>query len=277
MPINYLKRIQLREFNADGYRICPSAAIDSVIEGFYVFSKDPEDHNHLVFNDGFPVLVFLQHSEDTVAVSGEKDTLEVKAAWASAGSIKNVYVNYNQPTDQLFVVRFFPGAFDQLFGLAAPHFINHPVSPFEHIARANNFKLSAFFGSNGIAEKVAFIEKYVHQSLRKIDTPELLHQTLDYIHQAKGNSTVRKLSNAAGVNYKWLERSFAQHIGMMPKTYIQLHRFLHAYLELVASKDVDLMRIAISNGYYDSNHFLKDFKAYTGKTPVAYLKLQSFV
>jgi transcriptional regulator GlxA family with amidase domain len=95
---------------------------------------------------------------------------------------------------------------------------------------------------------------------------------LDFIHKIKGNSTVRKVTNDAGVNYKWLERSFVQHIGLLPKEYIQLQRFIHAYLELVGSDHVDLMRIAISNGYYDSNHFLKDFKAYTGKTPIEYLK-----
>ncbi|TCC99764.1 AraC family transcriptional regulator [Pedobacter frigidisoli] len=92
-----------------------------------------------------------------------------------------------------------------------------------------------------------------------------------------GIITVRNVSNNVGVNYKWLERNFAQHIGLLPKEYIQLQRFIHAYNELLGDKNIDLMRVAIRNGYYDSNHFLKDFKAYTGKTPRAYLKLQEVV
>jgi hypothetical protein len=71
MPINYLKKIQLGEFNKEGYRISPSTVLDSVIEGFYVFSRDLQDKTLLVFNDGFPVLVFLQNSEDTITVTGE--------------------------------------------------------------------------------------------------------------------------------------------------------------------------------------------------------------
>src|SRR5690606_33786391 len=128
-----------------------------------------------------------------------------------------------------------------------------------------------FFKLHSVEEKIAFVETHVQCSFIKIETPEILHQTLDYIRKIKGNSTVRKVSHDAGVNYKWLERSFAQYIGLLPKEYIQLQRFMHAYLELLGSKNVDLMRIAISNGYYDVNHFLKDFKTYTGKTPVAYL------
>jgi AraC-like DNA-binding protein len=274
MPINYLKKIQLREFNEAGYRISPSKEVEAVIEGFYVFSKDPKDSTHLIFNDGFPVLVFLQNSQDTVTVTSENNILEIKAAWASAGSVKNVYVKYPPNTHQVFIVRFYPGAFYQLFGLNAQYFRYNPVAPFECIAKNNNFSIEEFFGYNSIEEKIAFIGKYVQNSFTKSSTPATLHKTLDHIHKTKGNSTVRNVTNNAGVNYKWLERSFTQYIGLLPKEYIQLQRFIHAYLELVGSKDVDLMRIAVSNGYYDSNHFLKDFKSYTGKTPLEYLKFQ---
>lgn len=272
MPINYLKRIQSGEFNRDGYRISPSKLLESIIEGFYVFSRAPEEDIHLIFNDGFPVLVFLQNCEDTVTVTGQNHVTEIKAAWASAGSIRNVYVKYNNNTEQIFIVRFHPGAFYQLFGLNAHYFKAKPVAPFGDIAEKNNFDIEKFFGCNSIEEKTAFIDAYVLGSLTEISTPEIIHETLDRIHKIKGNSTVQNLTADAGVNYKWLERNFAQYIGLMPKEYIQLQRFIHAYLELVGSTDVDLMQIAVSNGYYDANHFLKDFKAYTGKTPLSYLK-----
>jgi AraC-like DNA-binding protein len=272
MPINYLKRIQLGEYDEDGYRIGPSREAESVIEGFYVFSRDPKDGTHLIFNDGFPVLVFLQTSKDTVVVTEENEVFEITAAWASAGSIKNVYVNYNSGIEQVFIVRFYPNAFYQLFGVDTRYFRNNPVSAFKGIAEHGGFSIEEFFKSNSIEERIAFIERYVQDSSQEIATPEVLLKTMDYIQKTKGNSTVRKLSDDAGVSYKWLERSFVKNIGLLPKEYIQLQRFIHAYLELVGTKAVDLMEIAITNGYYDANHFLKDFKVYTGKTPLEYLK-----
>lgn len=273
MPINYLKKIQLGEFDEEGYRISASEAVESVIEGFYVFSRAQSDQSQLIFNDGFPVLVFLQKAEDRVTVTTEKDAFEISAAWASAGSIKNVYVNYNQSTAQIFIVRFHPGAFYQLFGLDPQYFRYTPLAAFADIAKVNHFRIDQFFGSTTVEEKVAFVETFVQNS-GTINTPVNLHRTLDYIHKVKGQSTVKNVSHDIGVNYKWLERSFTQYIGLLPKEYIQLQRFIHAYLELVGGEEVDLMRIAVSNGYYDSNHFLKDFKIYTGKTPLAYLKHQ---
>lgn len=275
MPINYLKKIQLGEFNKDGYRICPSKAVESVIEGFYVFSRDPENHTDLIFNDGFPVLVFLQSREDAVKVTRQNRSFEINGAWASAGPIRNIYVKYSSKAEQVFIVRFYPGAFYRLFGLDAQYFRRNPVAPFEYIANNNGFSLAKFFECNSIEEKAAFVGSYVGHSFTGTDTSGILHKTLDYIHKIKGKGTVRNVTKDAGVNYKWLERNFAQHIGLLPKEYIQLQRFMHAYLDLVGWRDVDLMRIAISNGYYDSNHFLKDFKAYTGKTPLEYLRLQA--
>ena len=275
MPINYLKQIQLGEYNGEGYRISPSAGLEPIIEGFYVFSRDPKDSAQLIFNDGFPVLVFLQNFEDGIKVTGMADSYEVNAAWASAGTIKNVYINYNNSTDQVFIVRFQPSAFYKLFDLTASYFRDKPVAPFEDIAKNSLFNLIDFFKTDAIVEKIAFFETYINKRFTMQTDTRVFNKTLRYIHQIKANGTVRDVSNNAGVNYKWLERSFKKNIGLLPKEYIQLQRFIYAYQELVISVDVDLMRIAVSNGYYDANHFLKDFKSYTGKTPMEYLKFQS--
>lgn len=275
MPINYLKQIQLGEYNLEGYRISPSIELESIIEGFYIFFRDLRDGTQLIFNDGFPVLIFLQNVEDAVQVTGLKNPYEVRGAWASAGSIKNVYINYNNTTDQIFIVRFHPNAFYNLFHLNASYFYNKPVAPFEAIARNSDFDMKGFFKQKGIEERIAFFERFVKNDFTSLAVPGILNKTLRYIHKIKGNGTVKDVSDDAGVNYKWLERSFKKNIGLLPKEYIQLQRFIHAYLELVGNKEVDLMGIAVSNGYYDANHFLKDFKVYTGKTPLEYLKFQS--
>lgn len=273
MPINYLKHIQLGKFNENDYRINPIAAIDTVVEGYYVFSKDPDNDTHLIFNDGFPVIVFLPNEDDSITVTTENDTFEIKSAWVSAGAIKNVYVKYNNNTSQVFIIRFFPAAFYQLFGLESQYFRNRPIFPFQEIARNNNFSIETLFNYPAIGQKIEFIETYIQSSFEKIEAAETLNKTLNYIHKTKGQSSVRKLSSETGVNYKWLERSFVKNIGLLPKEYLQLQRFMHAYLGLMGNQEVNLMDTALSNGYYDYNHFLKDFKVYTGKTPLAYLKL----
>lgn len=274
MPINYLKHIQLGRFTKGNYKISPSKEVEAVIEGYYVFSKDPAEDTHLIFNDGFPVIVFLQDQEDSITVTTENETFQIKSAWVSAGVIKNVYVKYNNPTSQFFIIRFLPAAFYQLFGLDSKYFRNKPVLPFCELASKQNFSIKEVFSYPAIEQKIKCIETHLQHSLAKIEAVEKLNRTLDYIHKIKGQSTVRAVSNDLGVNYKWMERSFVKNIGLLPKEYLQLQRFIHAYPGLVNRDKVNLMETALENGYYDYNHFLKDFKTYTGKTPLAYLKFQ---
>lgn len=272
MPIQYLKQIQLGKFNEKGYRIAPSPEVESIIEGFYVFSYNQTADSYLIFNDGFPVLVFLPGIDDSITVTTESNTFNVKSAWASAGAIRNVYVKYNTNADQIFVIRFHPAAFYQLFGLDTQYFRYKPVIPFAEVARTCDFNLEDFFNCNSINDKVGFVEAQIRDSFSGIKTPDVLNQSLNYIRNTKGQSTVQKVTKDIGVNYKWLERNFTKTIGLLPKEYIQLQRFLHTYIELVDSKGTDLMFTAISNGYYDYNHLIKEFKAYTGKAPLEYLK-----
>lgn len=271
MPINYLKKIRLNQFDANNYRIEPPATLAAVIEGFYVFTRNIADQTQLIFNDGLPSIVFLQNETHAVNMVSATGSLEIKGAWLNTGQIRNVYVNYHTSTDQVFIVRFHPAACYQLFKLNPSHFTVSTVTAFTSIAQQCGFDLSIFFNCNTIEEKVLFFESYVNLAFSGNKIPAALDHTLNHIHQQKGKGSVKIIAGDVGLHYKWLERSFAQHIGLLPKVYLQLQRFIHAYLELVESKEVNLMQISLSNGYYDYNHFLKDFKTYTGQTPLTYL------
>lgn len=272
MPINYLQQIQQAEFNDTGYRISPSPELTSIIEGFYVFQKEAGQQRHLIFNDGFPAIVFLPEYRDTVSVTDQNNTTHIQGAWVNGGSIKNTYVEYKQ-IDQLFIVRFHPRAFYQLFMLDTAYFRHRAVVPFNTLAQRNGFAVQDFFTCNTLQAKTLFIEDHIRHLSTVPQSQDELQATLLYMQQAQGIDTVSTLSKNTGVNYKWLERFFIKNIGLLPKEYIQMHRFLEAHRILTSSSTPNLMKVAVATGYYDANHFLKDFKLYTGKTPLEYLRL----
>lgn len=97
-----------------------------------------------------------------------------------------------------------------------------------------------------------------------------MHTAIEYINRNKGQISVARVTHQLGVNYKWLERNFLNHFEITPKEYIQLQRFISAYVHL-HDKSCDLHGTAIAGGYYDYNHFMKEFKDFTGKTPLEYI------
>ena len=71
--------------------------------------------------------------------------------------------------------------------------------------------------------------------------------------------------------YKFL-RLFKQETGLTPNNYVILRRIEQAKT-MISHKRGDLMDIAISSGFYDSAHFCREFKKYTGVTPSAYKQM----
>lgn len=237
-----------------------------------MFKKEAVQQRHLIFNDGFPAIVFLPKYRDTASVIAANSTTHIQGAWVNGGAIKNTYVEYNH-IDQLFIVRFHPKAFYQLFTINTQYFRHQAVVPFEHLAQKNGFAVQDFFTCNTIKEKTIFIENHIRHVVKEPQSQDELRATLMYMQRAQGTDTVSTLIRNTGVNYKWLERFFIKNIGLLPKEYIQMHRFLEAHRILTSSGTPNLMNVAVSTGYYDANHFLKDFKLYTGKTPLAYHRL----
>src|SRR5262249_36673949 len=67
-----------------------------------------------------------------------------------------------------------------------------------------------------------------------------------------------------------LERGFRQVLGTSPKSFARTVRFQQAERRLMFDPDAGLTDLAHECGYFDQAHFIKDFKAFTGKTPAQY-------
>jgi AraC-like DNA-binding protein len=74
-------------------------------------------------------------------------------------------------------------------------------------------------------------------------------------------------TNSHSNSYKTLSRLFQEVIGISPKEYVQIKRINQSLALVASSKDIKSQDLADQLGYYDSAHFINEFKKYTGKTP----------
>ena len=184
--------------------------------------------------------------------------------------MKNVYVNDLNKVESVLVVRFKPYAFYDIFNLPTRFFRNKDVASLADI-RFDPFVLNQIYSEKQNSNRIRQIESYIKQiaSTSKYNH-SLFDSAIEYINAMKGQTTVLHVVHQIGVNYKWLERSFLTCLGISPKEYILLQRFIFAYINFTDSKNKDLTEVALASGFYDYNHFLKEFKSYTGKTPLEY-------
>jgi len=124
-----------------------------------------------------------------------------------------------------------------------------------------------------VAEQMAFLNKAFSSHKITEVLPDGLQRAIEHIEEKRGNITVSELLSMLGtdINRKWLQRNFLKHLGIPPKKYISLQRFIDAYDQYDKDAPEDLLSIALSSGYYDYNHFFKEFKQFIGMAPSQYM------
>lgn len=130
----------------------------------------------------------------------------------------------------------------------------------EKIALANNNHLRA-----------EIIQQQLLHRLSLSTHDPVIHYCLKQ-NQAGYSVPVSQWSTATGISQRQLARKFQQHLGLSPKEYLRVSRFIYSLQQLKNYPASTLTQIAYQSGYYDQAHFIRDYKAYTDHTPAQVAK-----
>lgn len=86
---------------------------------------------------------------------------------------------------------------------------------------------------------------------------------------------IRDVVREIGLSPRRIIQLFTREVGMPPKLFCRVRRFQRA-LDLVRQMtEPKWGLLALQCGYFDQSHFIRDFKSFTGFSPVEYLRRQS--
>lgn len=83
---------------------------------------------------------------------------------------------------------------------------------------------------------------------------------------------VAQLSERFGISVRALQRLFDRYVGVHPKWVVRRFRLQEAAEIIEKGEQPDLLALALQLGYFDQSHFIRDFKAVVGETPLAHAK-----
>src|SRR5262249_10600265 len=92
------------------------------------------------------------------------------------------------------------------------------------------------------------------------------------VAKERGILKVEDLVERYGVNKRTMQRLFAKYVGVSPKWVIQRYRLHEAAEQLASGATVNQAELALSLGYSDQAHFVRDFKRIVGVSPAAYAR-----
>jgi AraC-like DNA-binding protein len=97
---------------------------------------------------------------------------------------------------------------------------------------------------------------------------------LDVLVRTHGKAKTRDLAMMVGLSQRRLIELFATEVGLKPKLFGRIRRFLHAMERVDAEPSTGWAELAIESGYFDQAHLTRDFDAFAGVSPADYRRRQ---
>lgn len=175
------------------------------------------------------------------------------------------------------------GAID-LFGVRFTHagaapFFSFPLS--ELTGRIIDLKMAMGAGARRTEERlnearslrrrVEIVESALLRRLsqnRGIDI--LVENASSMIVENMGLAAIDRVTETLGVNERTLERRFQQKFGLSPKRFSRIIRFQNFLNAARTEHSRSILDTALSFGYYDQAHLIREFREFSGKTPLAF-------
>src|SRR5215510_975295 len=140
------------------------------------------------------------------------------------------------------------------------------------------YRVAANIHSGKYEKAVEEIEDFlIGLRLNALFGHEQVKRAAKLLYHSKGQFRVAELADYCNLSVRQLERQFDEATGVSPKTLGRIIRFEAIRNRLMSDPNANLTDLAYEFGYTDQAHFIKDFKAFTDKTPGEYaMEMEQF-
>jgi AraC-like DNA-binding protein len=122
--------------------------------------------------------------------------------------------------------------------------------------------------ADGMPERLRFVERELLRLLRaSAGTDPAVDRALHIIEARRGQVRVSDLADEIGTSGRHLSRQFQRAVGVSPKEFGRIRRFLHALELLTREGRRTLAEVALDSGFYDQAHFNHEFRELAGMSP----------
>ncbi|MNZ83835.1 transcriptional activator FtrA [compost metagenome] len=267
-----LYRESTQRFELSRYQ--PSIELSSFVKHYWIVRWDLRNQKpynqtilahpnvNMVLEDGAAHIYGVSRTVSNHLLSNKGAVLGVK--FTSGG----FYPFWNQPLEQLVNASF---SATKIFGgdiLTLASAINEAI-----LASASRNLSSEDIDTEHTSWVLQLDDLLKRRAPKRDVAGERVTSIVDQIKSNPAITKVNRLANEIGANPRTLQRLFHRYIGLGPKWVIQRYRLHEAAEQMDQGIPLDWMNLAQDLGYFDQAHFIKDFKAIVGKSPVGYMNM----
>jgi AraC-like DNA-binding protein len=238
------------------------------VKNILVF-EEQEKNKHTVlpfFADGYPGLIF-QETENGLFVSPHNKKMPLLFLYGQ--TIKPIELHIDG-SYKLIIFQLFPFVVKSFFDITAKDINDscYDIAQLPNGTKTQNQLLKKNNLDKRIENITAFLFAIFQTKKQTLDFT--IRQAIQLILERKGKLTVGELCNNLSITERTFGRRFLKEVGILPKQFSQIIQFQQSLEQLTIKDFTKLTDVVYSNGFSDQSHFIRVFKAFTGKTPKSF-------
>jgi AraC-like DNA-binding protein len=171
-------------------------------------------------------------------------------------------------------IRFNPGGFRHFFQTPPRELTDRIVSLDDLLSTSGLAERLA--DSHGSTASLESLEDELARRFRPEERDLLPAGVLEAISACNGNVSMSQLGRMTGWSPRHQRRVFQESIGIGPKTFCRIIRFMSAFRVLRRNHHSHLTDVALDAGYYDQAHFIHEFEEFYGSSPTTIFENSAF-
>jgi AraC-like DNA-binding protein len=242
--------------------IRPSARLRPFVDSFWILEHDGEDRlPQRVVPDGHPELILNWREPFEAFKDG---SWQQQPRCFLAGQIEGPLLLRPKGLAKMLGIRFRPHGAAGVFS-APMNELSGRFTSVEDLAPALARDLNRALES---PDPIASTETALLAAEK--DTDALIAEAVRRITLARGASDLGNLARELGVSVRQLERRFEAQVGLPPKLFCRMQRFMDVF-RVLQQQPSNWADTAVACGYYDQAHLIRDCKNFSGNTPAVLL------
>ncbi len=162
-----------------------------------------------------------------------------------------------------------PGGFAKFFRERADLFFEQSVA-LDYVWP--QFEMQPLFEARTPTAKLDTLETLLLRRRKPADRSPLVDGAIHFLNSP--GMSIKECARLVGVSNRRLSQLFQEELGVSPKLWCRIQRFQSAVSDLHRGTDVPWAELALQCGYYDQSHFINDFRAFSGVSPMTYSALR---
>lgn len=221
------------------------------------------DTSHIRVLPDICVELFINYTPSPVAIIGNE---LYKGSIVSFRTNKPVEVQMRKGAGCIAVC-FHPGMAYRFFKIPL-HLLSNGTTLLADLWHTKAGELEDVVANAGANNKrISLLQQHLWQQLGKTSDQQQIEYCLQQVQLSKGLISLATLTKNIGISQRHLARQFQQFVGLSPREYLRVSRFIYSLENLKSKAPDSLANVAYQSGYCDQAHFIRDYKQYTGFTP----------